>query len=246
MFEWSTLRSLAVVLLAIPVIHLTFILTSGVSRYLDPSPEAWRSELEQIVESDTRLSLPDSPILVVGGQRVRLWRDLAETLAPKQTLLRPLGDATIEDLTYHYDRLIGHYRPDTLIVVTSYADLHVRDSKSPDDFEEALRTLLEMDTSYGSTRVRILLTPVLMPLHANDGPRVRAMAGVARRLQREISNLVVLDPNSLLLNADGRPNPDYYLSDGINLNSEGYARITLLLEQALDSADIPQRRSLYK
>ncbi len=243
MFEWKTLRTFAVLLIALPVIQLVYSLSTGLAQYVDPSPEAWAEELERIIEADTKLSLPEKPILVVGGQRVRLWRDLNEALAPQPTLLRPLGDATIDDLTFHYDRLIGHYRPDTLVIVPGYSDLHLRDSKSPEAFLNAVSELLALDTEYGYTRMRILMTPILMPLHPGDAPRIRAMATAAQTLASKVPNLVVLDPNSLLVTADGRPNPDYYMSDGINLNNEGYARITLLLEQAIESMAIPSLES---
>ncbi len=163
MFKWKTLRTFAVLLIALPVIQLVYSLSTGLAQYVDPSPEAWAEELERIIEADTKLSLPEKPILVVGGQRVRLWRDLNEALAPQPTLLRPLGDATIDDLTFHYDRLIGHYRPDTLVIVPGYSDLHLRDSKSPEAFLNAVSELLALDTEYGYTRMRILMTPILMP-----------------------------------------------------------------------------------
>jgi lysophospholipase L1-like esterase len=65
------------------------------------------------------------------------------------------------------------------------------------------------------------------------------MASAAQGLAQSFPDLRVLNPNRLLTRADGSPNPDYYLSDGINLNNEGYARITLLLEQAVEAARIP-------
>lgn len=243
MFEWRSLRTLAVLLIAIPVVHLVYNVSIGARQYMDPTPDAWASQLREIIRADEKLSLPEKPILIVGGQRVRLWRDLAEALAPQPTLLRPLGDATIEDLTYHYDRLIGHYRPDTLVIFPGYADLHLRDSKTPEAFERAVLELLAVDAGYGKTRMRILLTPLLMPLHPEDAQRIRAMATIAQGLAQKVPKLLVLDPNSLLVRADGRPNPDYYMSDGINLNNQGYARITLLLEQAIDSSYTPALKS---
>lgn len=238
MYQWKTLRTLAVVLLCLPLLHATYLVTRGVTSYLDPSPDAWAGELRKIVESDLRTSLPERPVLVVGGQRVRLWRDLPDRLAPSPTLLRPLGDATLEDLTHHYDRLVAYYRPRVLVIVPSYSDLHIRDAKSPADFRDAARALLELDDSYGSTAWRVLMVPLMTPLHPEDNAPIRAMAHLAAELETQLPRLSVVDPNQLLTDATGRPDPAYYRSDGINLNDEGYARAALTLEQKLREAAI--------
>jgi len=239
MFQWKTLRLIAAILIALPLLHLAYTLGTGAVTYLEPTPETWSPAMEAVIEADMDLALPERPILVVGGQRVRLWRDLPDRLAPRPVLLRPLGDATIEDIRYHYDRLVGHYRPDTLVIVPGYAELHLRDSKTAAAFVRAARELLATDEAYGVTRQRILLTPMLMPLHPEDDERVRAIGAATLGLAATLPNLLILDPNELLTRADGRPNPDYYLSDGINLNSEGYARVTLMLEQAIDATTVP-------
>ena len=237
MYQWKTLRAFAVVLLCLPLVHVTYLIARDVTAYLDPSPAAWASELERIIALDLQTSLPEHPVLVVGGQRVRLWRDLPARLAPLPTLMRPLGDATLEDITHYYDRLVAYYRPRVLVIVPSYADLHVRDSKSPDDLRDAARTLLELDAGYGTTDWRVLLVPLMTPLHPEDDEPIRAMSRLAKALEGELPRLTVVDPNRLLTDTRGRPNPAFYRSDGINLNDEGYARASLALVQAL--ADLP-------
>ncbi len=43
-----------------------------------------------------------------------------------------------------------------------------------------------------------------------------------------------LDANAILANGDGRPKPDYFRSDGVNLNDQGYLRLSLLLRSRLE------------
>jgi hypothetical protein len=50
----------------------------------------------------------------------------------------------------------------------------------------------------------------------------------------ETSQVSILDPNKLLADASGRPNPDFFRLDGTNLNEHGYLRISLLLEDHLE------------
>jgi len=237
MYHWTTLRTVAGVLLCIPLIHVAFILSKDIGSYMDPSPEVWNRDIADLIEDDLGTTLPENPVVVIGGHRVRLWTDLPATIAPRETLLRPLGDATLEDLSHHYNRLAGFYRPDILVVFPGYADLHLRDEKTPRDFEESARALLEMDEEYGSSQWRYMIAPVQMPLHPKDQPRIAKINDRLKALSQELPDLTVIDPNPFLSRVDGSPNPEFYRGDGINLSPAGYARISLLLSTELKSRE---------
>ncbi len=233
MYEWKALRILAGLLLCLPVVHLTYVVSEDLNRYLDPSPEVWEAEMRDLIRDDMEASIPSDPLLVVGGHRVRLWRDLPARLQPRPTLLRPLGDATLEDISHHYQRLVGFYRPAILVVFPGYADLHLRDEKSPEEFEKALTGLLKLDESYGSTSWRYVIAPVHMPLHPEDQGRISEIARRTEALAARLGNTTIIDPNPTLRGLDGEPNPAFFSIDGINLSAEGYARISMLLEEHL-------------
>ncbi|MEO1080017.1 MAG: hypothetical protein AAFY29_10705 [Pseudomonadota bacterium] len=233
MLSWTTLRTISLVLLCLPLIHVAYLGAEGAARYLDPSPEVWRAAMDDIIEADMGSVLPEAPILVVGGQRVSLWSNLSARLEPRTTLLRPLGDATLEDISHYYDRLIAYYRASTLVVFPGYSELHLRDNKTPAVFQSAARALLEKDRLFSPQRRRILLTPLMTPLHPGDRQRIVEITRLCRELTREFPQLTVLDPNEWLVREDGLPDPAFFRIDGINLNDEGYARLAIMLGEAL-------------
>ncbi|EED30741.1 hypothetical protein NOR53_271 [gamma proteobacterium NOR5-3] len=239
MYQWKTLRTLAGLLLCIPLIHLALIVSRDLSTYLDPSPEAWDGEIAALITADLNAVIPKEPVVVIGGHRVRLWKDLPASLLPRETLMRPLGDATLEDLAHHFDRLAAFYRPDILVVFPGYADLHLRDEKTPEDFKDSLRTLLDLDEEYGSSSWRYVIAPVQMPLHPDDQERIAKIGRSIELLVAELPDLTIIDPNPMLSKLDGTPNPAYYRGDGINLSPSGYERISLLL-----ATEIKTRREL--
>jgi lysophospholipase L1-like esterase len=230
----ATTRRAAVFLLLLPLVHLAWLIGADLRRYLEPSPRTWDGALQSIVDADMRTKLPAQPVLIIGGQRVRLWHDLPRRFAPGVTLRRALGDATLEDLTFHYDRLVAYYRPAVLVIFPGYADLHLRDDKTPREFLRAVKALLDRDRDYARSRRRILLTPLLTPLHPGDASRIGAMSALAQRLAAERDDLLVIDANPALRRADGSPDPAYFRIDGVNLNAAGYAIITDLLRASLD------------
>ncbi|MDP5053036.1 MAG: hypothetical protein NWP69_04530 [Congregibacter sp.] len=233
MYQWKTLRTLAGLLLCVPLVHFALIVSRDISIYLNPSPEVWDKDIAALINSDLDATIPQEPVVVIGGHRVRLWKNLPENLLPRATLLRPLGDATIEDLTHHYDRLVGFYRPDVLVVFPGYADLYLRDHKTPEDFRASMRALLNIDEEYGSSRWRYVIAPLQMPLHTNDRERIQKIGASLQSLAEELPDLTILDANPLLSQIDGSPNPDFYRGDGVNLNPNGYSRLSMLLANEL-------------
>lgn len=238
MYKWTTLRALAGLMLCLPLVHFVYIVSNGMSTYLNPSPMVWNPEIAAIVERDLSAVVPEKPIVVIGGQRVRLWNELPASLLPRPTLMRPLGDATLEDLAFHYDRLVAFYRPEILVVFPGYADLYLRDQKGPEDFKLRLRELLKLDEDYGASNWRYVIAPIQMPLHTEDSDRIRAIVEQIRFLGEELPDLTIIDPNPILAGSDGLPNPAFYRGDGVNLNPNGYARLSLMLEWEIEKRDI--------
>jgi lysophospholipase L1-like esterase len=234
MFAWKSLRVGVLLLLGLPLLHAGYLLSQEFSNYIDPSPEVWAQELQAIISRDQAASLPEDPLLVTGGLRVRLWHNLPAALQPVQTLLRPLGDATLEDLSHHYGRLIGFYRPKTLLIFPSYSDLHLRSDKTAVEFADALGELLDIDDDYGITEQRYVLVPLKTLFHPEDSIRIEGIARKLDELEAARERLTIVDPNRLLAGDDGRPDPDFYRGDGINLNEAGYARITAMLRSQLE------------
>jgi lysophospholipase L1-like esterase len=102
MYSWKAIRTFCAVLILIPVVHLAFLVSRDTLSVLDASPDAWARELEVYVKQDMRKTLPESPVVVVGGRRVKLWRSLDTVLAPQPVLMRGLGDATLDDIAEEF------------------------------------------------------------------------------------------------------------------------------------------------
>jgi hypothetical protein len=234
MYSWKTIRTVCLVLLLLPVIHLVYLVSRDTLALLDASPEAWNHELEAYARADSKGPLPTDPIIVVGGRRVTLWQDLDGFLTPRPVLMRGLGDATVEDITHNYSRLIGYYRPDTLVLLPSNSEFHIRDNKSADDLVKAIQELFAVDEAHGITRRIYVFTPVKTPLHPGDDTTIDRATSLLQAWSATLEKVTILDTNAILANGDGRPKPDYFRSDGINLSDLGYLRLSLLLQTAVE------------
>jgi hypothetical protein len=233
MYSWKTIRAVCTVLLLVPLVHLAWLKSGEVRAVLDPSPEVWAPELAAYDLADQAGLLPESPIVVVGGRRVKLWRHLEALLAPAPVLMRGLGDATVNDITHHYARLIGYYRPDTVVLLPGNSEFHIRDAKTAEELAEAIRELEAVDAHHGVTRRFYVFTPLRTPLHPGDDRRIKKVTRLLMAWAAPLPRVTVLDANPLLEGTDGRPDPDFFRIDGVNLNEHGYLRLSLLLREVV-------------
>lgn len=235
MISWKILRTVCAVLLLLPIVHLAFLMSRETREALDNSPEAWAREINDYAEVDTHISLPENPIVVVGGRRVKLWPNLQDLLAPRPVLMRGIGDAIVEDITFNYAQLIGFYQPETVVLVPGNSEFHVRDHKSAADLVAAIQELARLDASYGITRRFYVFTPIKTLLRPQDHETIDQAIKMLKAWAQTDERIVILDANPLLSGPDGIPRGSYFRGDGVILNEHGYLRLSVLLQTALEA-----------
>ncbi len=240
-YSWTAIRNFCLALLLIPIGHFGWLITQDTLQIMENSPTVWEPEIKAYARADQRAVLPSLPVLVVGGRQVTLWQGLPELLAPQPVLMRGLGTAVVEDITHYYDRLIGFYRPSTVVLLPGSSEFHLRDHKNATLLKEAIE---DLEAKYARLREKgrfIVFVPVKSPFFPDDFGTIDEAAALLESWAWERPRATVLDPNPLLKGADGKPNGRYFRPDGIHLNSAGYARLGLMLQDTLRRNPRPAR-----
>jgi hypothetical protein len=236
LISWKLLRTCCLVLLLLPIAHLIYMVSRDTVASLNSSPEAWAAEVDAYTREDRVSQLPEDPIVVVGGRRVKLWSGLGDLLAPRPVLMRGLGEATVDDLIYYYERLIGFYQPDTVVLLPGNSEFHIRANKDAETLVSGIQQLVALDASLAKSRRFVIITPLKTPLYPSSVPVIDETLERLKAWAPGRDNVTVLDANALLTTADGMPNPSFYRADGVNLNEHGYVRLSVLLQMALKEA----------
>jgi lysophospholipase L1-like esterase len=229
MYSWTTIRTAAAVLLLIPIVHLVYLVSRETIATLDESPEVWADEVAAYSRLDQRGKLPKDPVVIVGGRRVSLWRDLEDVLAPMAVLNRAIGDGTTNDIRYYYQRLIGFYRPHSVVLLPGESEFHIRESKSAGEMVQAIRQLVEMDLSHGITQHFYVISPLKTPLYRSNNYKIDETTRLLKAWAGPLDDVEIIDANTLLSDRDGNAKPAYYRSDGVHLNEHGYVRLSIML-----------------
>ena len=234
MIPWRVVRILCSILLLLPLVHVAYLISDATLATLDASPEAWNKEMDAYVAADARVQLPDHPIVVTGGQRAKLWFGLEDVLAPQPVLMRGLGDAIIEDISYHYERLVGFYQPHAVVLLLSQSEFFIRDSKSPEELLEAVQDLVALDEGHGVTHYFYIFAPIKSPARPQDHGTIEEASRLLVAWAEDMERVKILEANPLLADPGGNPRARYFRADGINLNEHGYLRLAVLLQERLE------------
>lgn len=172
-------------------------------------------------------------VLFFGSSSIRLWRTLAEDMAPLKVVNRGYGGAMIRDLHYHYNTVLADYKPRAFVIYCDNdlggfgRDLH------PTQLFDLYRLLIKrLNQDYPTCPIYIL------SVKFND-------CRLAKREDHRLFNQIMadyaahaegvyfVDVNTPLLNADGSVNNDYFEEDQLHVNRQGYALWTSVLRPML-------------
>jgi len=185
----------------------------------DPDPRRFEADFRVFDSWDGQNAVPCDPIVFVGSSSIRMW-PTAESFPNLPIINRGFGGSHISDVNHYVDRAVLTYRP--RIVVFYAGDNDIADGKSPDrvlrDFQEFVHAVHRRRPD-----AKIVYLPIKPSrLRWAKWPQMRAANELIEEFIRHDERLSYVDTATLLLAPDGRPNPAYFLEDGLHLNAAGY------------------------
>lgn len=196
-------------------------------------PERWRDEIEASIAARPEL---DEPVVFLGSSSIRLWQTLDEDLAPIPVVNHGFGGSRIFDSVYWLDRVLDGIQPRALVVFAGTNDLAGDAPREPEwiaaRFDELVARLRALGHDVPLLYVAISPTPA----RARHLERVLQTNRLIAARCADDPQLHFVDTASALLDADGRPDPQWFVADRLHLNAQGYAHWTATIRPALDRA----------
>jgi len=193
----------------------------------------WDGEVAAFRKADIANPPPPAPILFTGSSSVRLWTNLANAFPGRPLLNRGIGGSHMSDVNHHFERLVGQYAPSVVLVYAG--DNDIADGKSPETVAADFATFRDkIRARFPSARgayIAIKPSPSRMKFREGQQEANRRIAA----LIQEDPNWKYLDTFTVVLGADGKPDPACFLADNLHLNAEGYRRWTAVIGPWLDA-----------
>jgi hypothetical protein len=195
-------------------------------------PLRWSAEVEALAAQTPPVA---QPVVCVGSSSIRLWRTMGEDLAPWPVMNCGFGGSGLFDAVYWADRAVTPFDPRLVVVFSGTNDL------AGDAPRSAAWVAARFDDLVARLRALGCEAPVVYLAISPTPARERHLDRVLEA-NRRIAERCAVDPDlhfvdtgSGLLDAEGRPDPKWFVADRLHLNADGYAHWTATLRPVLAS-----------
>ncbi|HSQ56357.1 MAG TPA: GDSL-type esterase/lipase family protein [Gemmata sp.] len=198
-------------------------------RVFDPFAK-WEKDIAAIEKKLSANPPPAGGVLFVGSSSIVRW-DLAKTFPGEDFCNVGFGGSTIPDCTHFASRIVAPYHPATIVFYAGDNDIaqgHKPMQVASDfhDFVAAVRR--------NNPTCRILFIPVKPSIARWKlfGVQKEANALVRAYCEKEMG-LAYVDIVSAMLRADGTPDPELFVKDGLHMSPKGYEIWTAAVRKTL-------------
>ena len=181
--------------------------------------DRWASDIKQFMEWDSKNSFPDDAVLFVGSSSVRMWKT-GDAFPKLKVINRGFGGSQVSDLLRYFDKIVVKYSPSVIVLYSGDNDTAVGKSSE--------RIISDYQSFIDQTNEKLLGTPIVIisikPSGArwNLWPKMAKTNSMLERVANNNDNVHYLDLASCLLDNDGKPDDECFLSDNLHMSSKGY------------------------
>jgi len=212
---------------------LLFLFGAGhaeLSAQTKPDTSKWEAEISAFEKSDLTNAPPKGAILFVGSSSIRKWTTLAKDFPGKTVINRGFGGSEIADSTALAERIIFPYQPKIIVLYAGDNDLAAGKSVEQvmADFQTFVRKVHER---LPETRIAFIS---IKPCPSRWRLREKVQAVNRQIAAMKSDRLVFIDVYPSMLDADGKPQADLFLSDGLHPSAKCYQLWATLIKPWLN------------
>jgi len=166
---------------------------------------------------------PKNAILFIGSSSFTKWTDVQDYFPGYPILNRGFGGSTLPDVIHYAGDIIFPYQPKQVVIYCGENDLASSDTVTAATVVDRFKTL------FGMIRKNLGNVPVLFislkpsPSRSRLFPKMKEVNEQIKLFLQKDKNAAFADVYSKMLDADGQPLKDIFLSDSLHMNAKGYA-----------------------
>ena len=177
--------------------------------------------------------MPEEGVIVfTGSSSIRMWKTVAEDMAPFDVINRGFGGSTLPDLLYYLDRIVIPYKPSCIVLYEGDNDITSEDI-SPQTVLENLKTYQSrVQEALPGTKTLFLS---VKPSISRKALLEKAMAtnALIREYCDTDENMEFVDIASVMMESEMKIRSDIFIEDSLHMNALGYELWTPVVKNAL-------------
>jgi len=197
---------------------LLLILTMVSCNRLMKYPQRLNMEIKRFSD----LSVPDDkkPIVFTGSSSIRMWENLDQDCNEMQIINTGFGGSQMSDLLYFLDQAVLRFQPVEVYIYEGDNDIATK--KKPEDILETAKKIVnEILDSNSDTKINFIGAKPC-PLRWRYKDKYEEFNSLLKAYCDSHNQLFYIDVWNAMLNENGRPSPDIFISDSLHMNRKGY------------------------
>lgn len=194
----------------------------------------WYEHEVQRLEQE-RAGLEYEPKMIFyGSSSIRLWESLYEDFKEYQPANLGFGGSTLAACVWFFDRLLTHYRPDSIIVYAGDNDLG--DGRHPEEVLIFFQQLVARTRRhFGDIPLAFIsVKPSITRWNIVDSIRYTNTL-IQEDILRQGNNLHYIDVYHKMTDNAGYPKREFLDPDGLHISTKGYALWKDIIRQQLST-----------
>ncbi|HEY8969538.1 MAG TPA: GDSL-type esterase/lipase family protein [Puia sp.] len=194
----------------------------------------WYEHEVQRLEQE-RDSLEYEPkTIFYGSSSIRLWETLYEDFSEYQPVNLGFGGSTLAACVWFFDRLLKHYRPDSIIVYAGDNDLG--DGRHPEEVFIFFQQLVaHVRRHFGDIPLAFIsIKPSITRWNIVDSIRYTNTL-IQKDILRQGNHLHYIDVYHKMTDNAGYPKREFLDPDGLHISAKGYALWKDIIRQQLST-----------
>jgi len=192
----------------------------------------FEKEILRFEESDQAAAPRQGSILFVGSSTIRLWKTLAEDMAPLPVINRGFGGATIGEVNYYFHRIVDKYKPRLVVFYAGENDLFSPDI-SVDSVVQDFNAFRDSMHTYLPHCKAIFISVKPSPARWGFQDKFLEANNRFEAICKYDPAWSYIDVIPSMLDAGARPRREIYRADSLHMNAAGYARWTKIIKPHL-------------
>lgn len=199
---------------------LLVLFLSCASTLKSQDPRRFQKEIDTIDKRYAGKADNHKLIIFTGSSSVRRWENIRDFFPGKNIINTGFGGSQMSDLLYYSDSVITKYRPVQVFIYEGDNDIFAGDKA--DNVIKETETLISKITS-ALPRLKIVIISVKpSPSRWALRDEYLKLNSMFKKISDENKNVSFVDVWQPLINKQGRPKGEVFISDSLHINSSGY------------------------
>ena len=161
-------------------------------------------------------------ILFVGSSSFRMWHDLNQAFPGKRLINRGFGGSSLPHVIEYADEIILPYEPKQIVIYCGENDL-VSDAVTAQIVADRFKELFSIIRK-GMRRVPIVFVSIKpSPSRQHLMPKMKEANALIKSFLENNRSTIFVNIWDQMLDQNGQPRKELFLSDMLHMNPEGYA-----------------------